>query len=923
MNVILLLAVMVDFALAPGSVEQPSAIFPFKPSEKPVAFAWTDRGLSVDGEVVPWTTLKVKEPKDGKTFVYKAVCSDGEEAVLRGTLRSAASAYSIPSHGEMRQQHVEGLVKVTPKSSGSVYLRVTCNGPRSPVLRQYKQQRVEAGKTSEIRVTGDTTTIANVQYILTDTDGTRIFSPVNWSLRAENFVFALRTLNVDAERQILKIWSDNWFDPAKAHTLRVEMSDYDTDKLVWTSSVPAIPHAGKGYSNADGRICQEVDIASLKSGQYKCTVTLVDADGKDVADDYLFFAKPNGPAIWTETPYGAEDTVPPPWTTPAFTDGAFTCWNRHVKLGGPGLVSSIFSAGEEILAEPITLILDGKPLSFDSKLVRRGVSFAEYAFTPRCDAPITVTMRAEFDGYMSFVVRWRPPMGLLDLKTSLPRDLVIGFDDCSSAKDKLLLPKGKTCAFDYDQDRKPWWWMGSAKSGLMGGFNDLTGCRVKDLAKGYRLEVTDETATLTARLVDTPATDGGERTLGFYFEATPVKPKNLAIELTPPDDINIWTGHVEKHFEDKWPGRIMMDELVPFRDEVRAGKRVYFYNATSGVSATFPWWGWFGQDWTIYTSSETYSEEIACKDRKRKDRGAWICACPNERSFREYKIWSVCWYLWHPTFEIRDLYWDLATPFACSNPAHLTVDEFGRKRTHRPHERVREIHQRCYRELKKKNPDGTMMGHLTRTRTPSDVYFDALVMGECYDADVIGTLSYYDVLNPEVMQMAYASRANELTIMMIPQLIRAQQMYTADKLKDYDPKEPRHDRAIRHATAYFKIHNLGITRHNSGGGAWIAPDQLMVAKFGRERRFSAYYTEGCPVTVSAPNGRFLYALYEGNGKKLLILLNDTDKTVVETVSVEKLDKTGADIFGHGKFDFTSGSCTVELPPRESRFILFE
>lgn len=922
MNIACLLAVMVDFALAPGSVENPSAKFPFKPGEEPVAFAWTDEGLAVGNEIVAWSKLKVGEPKDGATFIWKARCSDGEEAIVRGTLKSSAAAFSIPAHGEVRQRRVDGEIKVTPKAEGDVKVRVICQGPRSPVLRQYKQTKAKAGETVSLTVTGDTTTIASMQYVLTDVDGTVIFRPVNWCIRAADFKFALRTLNGDGDRQILSVFSDNWFDREKPHTLRVEMTDYDSGKLVWAKSVPALTWRNKGYTNGDGQCKQEVDISDLKPGQYTCTVTLVGPDGADVASDYLFFAKPNGPAIWTDTPYGADDTVPPPWTMPAFTDGAFTCWNRHMKFGGPGLVSSIFSSGRELLAEPITLFLDGRPLSFDCRLVRRGVSFADYEFTARGGAPIRVKMRAEFDGYMSFTLMWRPPMGKLDLKASLPRDLVIGFDDCSSAKEKLLLPPGKTCAFDYNAERKQWWWMGSVTAGLLGGFNDERGCRVKDLDKGYRLEVTDETATVIARLVDTPATDGGERTLGFYFEATPVKPKNLAVELTPPDDIEIWTGHVEKHFEDKWPGRICMDELAPFREQVRKGKRVYYYNATSGVSATFPWWGWFGQDWTIYNSSETYSEEIACKDRKRKDRGAWICACPGEKSFREYKIWSICWYLWHPEYEIRDLYWDLATPFDCNNPAHRWKDEFGRTRTHRPHEQVREIHKRCYRELKKKNPDGTMMGHLTRTRTPSDVFFDALVMGECYDADVIGTLSYYDVLNPSVMRMAYASRSNELTLMIIPQLIRAQQMYTADKLKDYNPKEPRHDRAIRHATAYFKIHGLGITRHNSGGGAWVAPDELMVKEFGRNRRFSAYYSEACPVSVTEPEERFLYALYEGNGKKLMILLNDTDREMTKRVNFKSAG-VGTDIFGHGTYDFTTGACDIALPPRESRFIYFK
>ena len=70
-------------------------------------------------------------------------------------------------------------------------------------------------------------------------------------------------------------------------------------------------------------------------------VTLVDGQGKDVASDYAFFAKPDGKAPWEGTTLGLEDTVPPPWTAPEFQNDAFTCWNRRMLLGGKGLVTSI------------------------------------------------------------------------------------------------------------------------------------------------------------------------------------------------------------------------------------------------------------------------------------------------------------------------------------------------------------------------------------------------------------------------------------------------------------------------------------------------------------------------------------------------------------------------------------------------------
>ena len=99
-----------------------------------------------------------------------------------------------------------------------------------------------------------------------------------------------------------------------------------------------------------------------------------------------------------------------------------------------------------------------------------------------------------------------------------------------------------------------------------------------------------------------------------------------------------------------------------------------------------------------------------------------------------------------------------------------------------------------------------------------------------------------------------------------------------------------------------------------------------IPQVGRENlrenlRFAGCHPD-CPVTVSSPNPRFIYALFEGNGRQLLIMLNDTDSEVSETVSAKGLSSVGKDIFSGAAYDFSSGSCRVVLPPRESAFVLF-
>lgn len=913
-------AAIVELALAPGSAEKPSAVFPLKPGERPRAFAWTEAGLSVDGRTVAWAELGVT-PKDGAEFVYRTVCADGEPGEVRGTLRAEASSFAVAGFDRTGDCDASGTVSVTARRAGKADLTVFVQGPRSPILRQFKNAVLKAGETKTMNVVGRTSTVARFTFHLKDVGGTTLFRALDWSVRQKDLVFALRCLRTDREKMVLYVRSDNWFGTDLDHRLRVDMLDYDSGHKVWSKTVPAQPRHGRGYHADDGRSEQPVDVRDLPPGQYKCVVTLLDASGAEGPCDYLFYAKPDGPAVWEGTSFGNEDTVPPPWTPPNFADGSFSCWNRIVRFGGPGLVGSVFSAGKELLKEPVAVVLDGRKLSFASRLVTRGASFGEYELVSD-DPRVSVRCRAEFDGFMNFSLTWKPPVKSLELVTRMRRDVVLGFDDCSDGIRKLALPCGTATSFDYDCNLKQFWWMGS-QVGLLGGFDDLRGRRLKDTAKGYRLEVDDDAATLVSRLVDTPADDGGARTLSFYLEATPTRPKNAKMAMLPPERIDFWTGHVEKHFEDKWPGHVRMEKLAPFRERVRKGERIFYYNSSCGASPSFPWWGWFGDDWTIFDDPEPYCEEIPFADRKTKDADSWLCCCVGSKGFFDYKLWSVCWYFWTPEHEIRDLYWDLAVPYGCMNPRHAWKDEFGVSRSHRPETALRELHLRAYRELKKHDPDGMMLAHVARSRLPSDAFFDAVAMGELLDVDVCRAgFTYYDVLTPVGVQLGFASRANEQTVVMGPQIIRGLQMYAADKLAGYDCHAPENDRAIRHATAYFKIHDLNIAKYNTCSTRWLEPDRLLAREFGEDRRHSAYYTGTCPVRVDRPEDRFLYALYEGNGRKLLVLVNDTDRAVEKRVSIDGYSGAGEDIFLKERVDLSEDGATFSLGPRESRFVYF-
>ena len=638
---------------------------------------------------------------------------------------------------------------------------------------------------------------------------------------------------------------------------------------------------------------------------------------------------------WEGTSLGSEDTVPPPWTAPVAANDSFVCWGREHALGGNGLVTSIRCTGEELLSAPVSVEMNGKPLSFSASIATQGVSFAEYDLVASGgDAPVRVRLRAEFDGFLWFDLTWggEGSREIRSFKVRVPvrRALVDGFDRCCGTRDYEPLPAGKTGKWLYNPGSEPYFWLGSETRGLMGGIDSLRGWRRRARQGGYRLDVDDAASTLTMSFVDEPFTPIEPRTLGFYLEATPAKPKNLELAAMPAEKLERWC-QTDAIFDIKWPGCYKESRLEKFRALQHEGKRVFYYGSTTAVSPMSPLWDRFGAEWTLFSSPTSGIVKSRAKTDAGRRSGTWTRGCMNSRSFFEFKLYTANGFLNDPAFEVEDLYYDVAEPAQCRNKNHGCVwkDDFGNVCRDHDMKSIREFHKRLVRLLKKKNPKGVLYGHSGPSRTPADMFFERAVMGENYAGAVGRKKSYYDILTPEAVRIKYASRSVDTVVDMLPQIVRGMQMHNPEAYKTYDTNAPESDRAIRHCAAYYKIFDLNIWC-NAGkrrdGVQWKTADDAVTA-LGPDRRYRAYCHADAPLKSPDGDPRFLWAVFSGRGKGLLILLNDTDETVSRTLEGDLgafgfPPGPGRDIFSGENLEFRGGRLVVALPPRESRFLWY-
>lgn len=902
---------------APGTADDPSAVVPVEVSGDPVALWWDDAGFHVGERVFTWKKLGVK-PEEGRRFKLSlGETADREKIEINVTLKKNAPRCRVERFGQVGNTNIKTRVEVSATAKATIKSNLTAMGATQNYVLVPMTKTVDAGEKAVFDIdTPVCSTSGRFRYTL-NVDGKNLYSLVG-RYRDPAAAFDWQYVWTDAAKTNLVVNTMGWNDDGRCE-LRVLAKDYVSDTVaVWTKKVPV----GKMWGQGEIRI----DVADLPPGFYWIHLDYIGGNGETVYTDRRFpYLKPGAKMPWQDTALGAEDTVPPPWTKPEFSDdGVFRCWNRVIRLGGDGLVSSIKSGGKELLVRPSTLEFNGRPLTFDVDLVKRRNSDATYLLKAR-EADVKVAVKCEFDGFMTFKASFPTPVSSLKWKVAVDRSYVTGFDDCSREDNaNAFFPKGTNPGVEFDPGKRQMWWL-PGRIGLMGGILNMRGWHVRNLEKAGCVGSTAKEIEVSTTFVDEPVSKGPRRMVGFYMEPTPVKPKDLALAATDETKWTQWTGHLMQYFELKYPGFERPERIKHFRGELKKGKRVFFYNASCGHSYGDPFWNWYRRDWhrNGYT---TFQHEAPHYNPERRDFG-WTYGCLSSKDFFDFKIWGVNWYFNECIPEMKDLYFDLAGSSPCENEEHGCVwkDDFGRQVRDCQLLQVRELHKRAYRLVKAKNADGVMFGHVSKSRGPTDVFFDMICAGEGFAFKIHeNDYCYYDIFTPEVMQSFFVPRAQEVVTVLIPQFARAINCWAPHLWKSYKPRSPKMNRAIRHFIAYAKIHDLLIQAWPTlRDGPQFYKVDAPIRRIRAKGRYSAYYLEDKPaVSVSKPNPRFLWAWFADGKDAVLVLLNDTDSEVTQTVSVEGLSAEGRDILDGTAFDFSSGKCTMTFGPRAAFFISF-
>lgn len=281
----------------------------------------------------------------------------------------------------------------------------------------------------------------------------------------------------------------------------------------------------------------------------------------------------------------------------------------------------------------------------------------------------------------------------------------------------------------------------------MGGMPSLKGWHVRNKNRSMVLDVRKESVSIHWNLIADPLELKSARTIEFYLQATPVKPKNIAaLALRDGRNTVMWTGYWSRFYEMQDPAFLNYEKIRQLR---RTDKKLFYYATAKGVSCYSPDWNYFGKYWISSPPRlGEYQIDSDVSSREKRDRNTYTYGCLNCRSFLDYKVGSLARMIALDALDMHNVYFDIAWPRSCDNTEHGCgwVDEFGQHQTTFDIAGTREFYLRAYKLLRRKYPDAMFAGHLTSTRTPADsfsifLYGGRFMIGRWRNAVVISMCS--------------------------------------------------------------------------------------------------------------------------------------------------------------------------------------
>ena len=824
---------------------------------------------------------------------------------------------------------------------------------KAPVFRMKNLGRLHLGELQLEVETPVTVNIANESA--TAANSAENIEPVNNIVKFKQQLPMIGTLHLTAEGVYQNSWNRQQLAPVSVQyiymdkerknllvatkneggesggTLHLSLTDSKTKK-VYTKAVKV---KGENFFWNE-----TFDMTPLPPGRYDFEAYYVDPSGKKNNPFPQIVIKPEpGPAVWANNKIGVyPGEVPPPWVPLQVKGNSVKSMVQYYAWDKSLFPSSMIVNGNEILARPAVLTVNGKALeNAQIKCVEKAADKAVFEAVGSVDGlSVKSLITVEFDGMMWVKMSVAGKNAAVkNMSLDIPLKPQFGEQVHSNEIDKHVgSPRFgytglvRNNSWSKNLIDRPAFWVGNDGGGISWFAENLVNWSVRNINYSARLDVNSKEALIKLNIIDHPVTINGERKIEFGMQMTPVKTPSAAPRTKRLSHDWAWSG-VTKYYN-------MFDPAPEFFDEkqfafymhraatlVDNDNRYFMYLGSNGAGPFNPYWAWYGPEWTSRKIGD-YILEYELRNISDRNRRVWTYACLNSRDFCDYMIWSLKNVI--TAKNIRNLYYDLVGPRMCANTEHGCgwKDENG---TTHPSYNVlgaRDFHKRMYMYMKKFAPDSYHFYHVTGNPAMPAVnsFCTAVVEGESwFNNQVPEKETYFGVVEPREFRVAYSGQKWGYHTIFIPQLARSAGFLKPHKRRLWNSANPPFEmrRALWHIIGYMYAHD--VMPWEGGGGfttlfaqCWKKQNEFF-APWDKTVKFISYWQSAPkPFTVKSDDpARVLASAYTKGNKAMLVVMNDTDKEQAITFSYP--GKKVVDVFKGSKPVLENGSYKTVIKPQ--------
>ncbi len=575
------------------------------------------------------------------------------------------------------------------------------------------------------------------------------------------------------------------------------------EPTVQKAEIALIPAAGgepataRPYDVGPGLNTLVLDLNGVPRGEYTARVSLFAGDTV-LGTEALRVSKEHEQTWRTAHSIGVERSVLPPFEPLSMVGNVARCWGRQYQFTGSGLLGSVLSGGQPLLAGPVNVVaeVDGKPLEFvggSPEAIGRSQTQARLdggLVSNALDILTNVTVRYDGTVWTQMKVRPRRRTTLSKLSIEIPMPAaqarLYGYN-APNRIDDLRAGYGALDpeeAVPFSREFMPLLWLGTEQRGLGWYAESDEHWDITDRA--LTVERRGDQVVLCMNVITKPRDVADEFTIGFGLQATPVRPLPAdwrAARWVPSTDITRFFLHLTENpyprveLEGKTPrGRVcylyshheyftntLPKDPPEFREMIRRAKGHGLLCAPYTEARLLP-----EDAGDALTNMDALATMPFTRTGLAEGHSA-IAACPQG----PFQDWLV-WYVSHIVREYgsNGIYLDEMTPMPCDNGAHGCgyVGPDGTRRPTYPVRAALEMYRRIRQVLAETGEPFCAVYHLSSCRlSPMPTYGDHLLIGEELYYDIRDNPDYTQVLEPEQWRAGFLVEPFGVPVSIIPQ----------------------------------------------------------------------------------------------------------------------------------------------------------